>query len=183
MQIPQQRGGAGPPQCKTPNVAGEGIRVRADRVADIAWHRGDGHDPQREGEKGRQSRRGSRGEIHQQTVRHCRVRNGSTHRVLGLIHFSQRNRLVRSQMASGKRPAVWSVETCARTFGLLGAESSLSTSHLGAPPVWVIATIQPAGTAPTVMLSKLMLSARPIEVTASGSTFSIAVRGFKAVPL
>ena len=37
VQIPQQRGGAGSPKCKTPNLASEGVRVNADSVADLAW--------------------------------------------------------------------------------------------------------------------------------------------------
>jgi TnpA family transposase len=44
---------------------------------------------------GRQRRCGSPGQIHQQAVRHRRVRNVSTQRVLDLHYFSQRNRLFR----------------------------------------------------------------------------------------
>src|SRR5262245_6958124 len=67
--------------------------------------------------------------------------------------------LAPSQMASGKRPAVRSAETCASTFGLLGAESSARTSHLGGPPAWVMVTVHPGGTVPTAALSKPVTSA------------------------
>src|SRR5215212_3424947 len=59
--------------------------------------------------------------------------------------------LARSQMAKGKRPAVRSVETCAITFGRLGAESSLQTSHAGGPPKWEVCNDDSAPSRPNVM--------------------------------
>lgn len=38
VPIPQQRSGAGSPQCKMPNLASKGLWVGADSVADLAWH-------------------------------------------------------------------------------------------------------------------------------------------------
>src|SRR5262252_1159111 len=71
-------------------------------------------------------------------------------------------KLVLSSMASGNRPSVGSLEVCASTLGLLGAVGSFSTSHLGAPPLWVIVTVQPGGAAPGWAESKLKISAAPI---------------------
>src|SRR5579859_4384890 len=64
-----------------------------------------------------------------------------------------------SRMARGKRPSVGSLESCASAFGLLGAVSSGRTSHLGAPPAWVIVDVQPCGSAPVGLESKLKISA------------------------
>ena len=47
---------------------------------------------------------------------------------------------------------------CFNAFGLLGAEASLSTDHFAAP-VPVCVAVQPEGTAPTRMSSKLTVSA------------------------
>src|SRR6266851_6373472 len=68
-------------------------------------------------------------------------------------------KLALSRMARGKRPSVGSLESCASTFGLLGAELSGRTSHLGAPPAWVIVDVQPGGSAPIGSESKLKISA------------------------
>ena len=43
MQVLEQPGGAGPPQCETPNVASEMLRFAGDGMADVARNRGDGH--------------------------------------------------------------------------------------------------------------------------------------------
>src|SRR5438552_3883060 len=63
---------------------------------------------------------------------------------------------------------------CFRTFGLLGAVSSLSTVHFGSPvPVFV--AVHPGGGAPAVRLSKLTVSAKTTAmstVTASVTTAS-----------
>src|SRR6266403_2622197 len=48
---------------------------------------------------------------------------------------------------------------CLRTLGLLGAESSATTSHL-ASPLPVLEAVQPGGAEPVLRLSKLMVSAK-----------------------
>src|SRR5687768_4072482 len=62
-------------------------------------------------------------------------------------------------MASGNLPDVLSVEVCARTLGLLGAEGSATISHFGAPPSCVIATDQSGGMAPAFAESKFSFCA------------------------
>src|SRR6266567_6793993 len=47
---------------------------------------------------------------------------------------------------------------CFKTFGLLGAESSATTSHL-ASPLPVLVAVQPGGSAPLLRSSKLIVSA------------------------
>ena len=47
MQVLKQRGGAGPPQRETPNVAGERLRFAGDSMANVARDRGDGHGEER----------------------------------------------------------------------------------------------------------------------------------------
>src|SRR5258708_712164 len=49
---------------------------------------------------------------------------------------------------------------CFNTFGLLGAESSATTSHLGSP-LPVLVAFQPGGGAPVLSSSKLTVSAKP----------------------
>src|SRR6185369_17542183 len=88
-------------------------------------------------------------------------------------------RLTLSQIANGKRPAVASLETCAKTCGLLGTDSSIRTSHLGAPPLCVMATVQPAGVAPGLTSSKLITFAEQTPVAES----RIAMRGECFIPM
>src|SRR5262249_55342803 len=72
------------------------------------------------------------------------------------------------QMGNVARP------DCFRTFGLLGAVSSLSTVHFAAPlPVWV--AVQPGGGAPVSKLSKL-------TVSASATLLSTAAASVIAIP-
>src|SRR5215813_5242546 len=91
-------------------------------------------------------------------------------------------------MTSGKRPAVRSVETCASTFGLLGAESSLRTSHFGGSPVCVMATLQPGGATPGVASSKRITSAQAhhggeSRITISAERLSVTIARGSATSL
>src|SRR5271157_873684 len=52
---------------------------------------------------------------------------------------------------------------CLRTLGLLGAESSATTAHLGSP-LPVLVAVQPGGGAPVLRLSKLTVSADALPV-------------------
>src|ERR1022692_2993969 len=63
---------------------------------------------------------------------------------------------MRSRMAKGERLPVGSLETWAKTYGCVGADWSLRISHFGAPPRFVIATVQPGGALPSGAVSKLI---------------------------
>src|SRR5690242_13613685 len=80
-------------------------------------------------------------------------------------------------MARGKRPSAGSFESCASALGLLGAVLSATTSHLGAPPAWVMAEVQPGGSAPAGAESKLKVWAAP----RSGKAPSISMPAARAV--
>src|SRR5205823_724137 len=68
-------------------------------------------------------------------------------------------RLVSSLMQTGYVAS----PDCFRTFGLLGAESSATTSHLGSPSP-VLVAVQPGGGAPVWRSSKLTVSASAAPV-------------------
>ena len=80
-----------------------------------------------------------------------------------------------SRMARGKRPSVGSLESCASTFGLLGAVLSGRTSHLGEPPAWVIVDVQPGEIAPVGSESKLNVSARAWLVKPASKSAAVVI--------
>src|SRR6266576_2575505 len=77
--------------------------------------------------------------------------------------------VVACQIASGKRPAVRSRDTCARTYGGLGADWSRTISHRGGPPSCVIATVQPVGSWPGAELSNRTTSAEAGQYSRSAT--------------
>ena len=72
---------------KTTNLAGQGLRVSGDGVADAARHRGDGHDQERESEESGEGRRDRPSEIHRQIVRHRCVIGTTKQTFLGSLSF------------------------------------------------------------------------------------------------
>ena len=71
--LTKQRGGAGPSQCETANVAGERLRFAVDSMAHLARDRGDGHGEEGQSEVGSQKRFRWPSEVHRHVVRHRRV--------------------------------------------------------------------------------------------------------------
>ena len=61
VQIPEQHRRAGSQKRKTTDVAGQGLRVGCDSVANPARDRSDGHDQKGDSEKGSDWRRGGAG--------------------------------------------------------------------------------------------------------------------------
>ena len=60
----------------------------------------------------------------------------------------------------GRKSSIGGIVRKLRQYIRLGPVLSASTSHLGAPPVWVMAVVQPDGRAPAGVASKLMISGR-----------------------
>jgi len=54
----------GSSKCETKDLAGEGLRVSPDRLADTARDRSDGHDQEGESAEGRKGRHGCPGQVH-----------------------------------------------------------------------------------------------------------------------
>src|SRR5215510_5006854 len=66
------------------------------------------------------------------------------------------------------------VPDCLSTFGLLGAESSLSTVHLGFP-LPVLVAVQPGGGEPVGKLSKLTVWANAVKASTTPTANAIIV--------